>query len=110
MASENTGDTVDVGPQRISPSSAGRVEAQSRSVIRELQNASFDTPAELMTDAETLRSLAIRISRERFSLNSCFARTESLAMVRDIDALARKIEGLAATCHARARELAVRNG
>ncbi len=107
MASENSGD---IGPQRISPSSAGRVESQSRSIIRELQNANFDSPGELMTDAETLRSLAMKISRERFTLNSCFARTEALAMVRDIDALARKIEGLAATCHARALELAKRNG
>ncbi len=107
MTSENSGD---VGPQRITPSSPGRVEAQSRGVIRELQNANLDSPAELMADADELRSLARKISRERFSLRSCFARTESLAMVRDISALAQKIEGLAATCHARARELAARNG
>jgi hypothetical protein len=48
MESENQDD---IGPQRIAPSSAGRVEAQSRSIIRELQNANFDSPGELMTDA-----------------------------------------------------------
>lgn len=106
MASENSGD---IGPQRITPSSAGRVEAQSRSIIRELQNASFDSPEELMTDAETLRSLAMRISRERFTLNSCFARAEALAVLRDICAVANRIERLASTCHARAVKLTKRN-
>ncbi len=107
MASENSGD---VGPQRITPSSAGRVEAQARDASKMMADMDKDSEFLLMCDRDTLRSLATRIARQPFTLQSDFARREMLAVNRELDKALDRLELLASECNKRAIEAAKRDG
>ena len=107
MTSENGGD---VGPQRITPSSPGRVEAQARDARKMMTNAANDTAFSLMCDRDMLRSLATRIARQTFSLQSDFARREILAINRELDKVLDRFESLAAKCNELAIEAAKLDG
>lgn len=110
MASENSGD---IGPQRISPSSAGRVEAQARDarkMMEKLGDVDNDTAESLNYERDVLRILADRIEPIRFSLQPDFARREMLPLIREVDNACAKIRRLAYECNKRAIKVAKRDG
>ena len=111
MASENSGD---IGPQRITPSSAGRVEAQARDarkmMARLVDDVDNDTVENLNCDRDMLRVLADRIERQPFALQSDFARRDVLPLIREISNACWKIRRLADKCNERAIEAAKRDG
>ena len=110
MESKNSGD---VGPQRITPSSAGRVEAQARDarkVMADVDNVENDTVESLNYDRDMLRVLAERIARQPLSLQSNFARREMLHLIHGINIACWRIERLADECNKRAIKVAKRDG